>query len=238
MNSQKNDIVDKFNKLKLQTYLIQLLIGLPCIIVGIQILYAILSEMKEAYDTTSRYAYICGIIICLLLIATGALFIIKAFHFDKLLFKGVTSEEKGHFLEELGDQTSLSFGTDLIVTKHFLVVRAKHAGAIFKLIKIESLIACFGRPVYAGSDELVQYDIILCDKDFKLSVCEVKGDKVFAMEEAFHAICSLAPWALSEDYVGFLGNYRKKERQKAYLKMVGHRKEQKKRKLRIRKRRD
>lgn len=221
-----NAIVNKFNKLKLKTYLIQLIIGLPGIIIGVQILYSILSEMKEAYDITSRYAYICGIIICIILIVAGALFIIRAFHFEKQLFKGITDEEKEAFLEELGDQTTLSFGTGLIVTKHYLIVRAKRRGSIFKLIKIENLIACFGRPFYAGSDELVKYDIILCEKDFKLSVCEVNDKNVFVMEEAFHTICSLAPWVLSEDYVGFLSNYRKKARQKAYLKMVDHRKAQ------------
>lgn|GEM_PF-490109 len=218
--------MNKFNKLKLKTYLIQLLIGLSGVIIGIQLLYSILSEMKEVYDISSRYAYISGIIICLILIAAGILFILKAFHFDKQLFKDMTNEEKNAFLEELDEQTTLSFGTDLIVTKHFLIVRAKHRGAIFRLIKIENLIACFGRPFYAGSDELVQYDIILCDKDFKMSVCEVKDENVSMMEKAFHTICSLAPWVLSEDYVGFLSNYRKKARQKAYLKMIEHRREQ------------
>lgn len=182
--------------------------------------------MKEAYNMVSRYAYICGIIICLILIIAGIIFIIRAFHFEKQLFKGKTDEDKEAFLEELSDQATLSFGTDLIVTRHYLIVRAKRRGTIYRLIKTTNLIACFGRPFYAGSDELVKYDIILCDKDFRLSVCEVKDKNVFVMEEAFHAICSLAPWALSEDYVGFLSNYRKKAHQKAYLKMVAHRREQ------------
>jgi len=218
--------VNKFNKLKLKTYLIQLLIGLLSIIIGIQILYSILSEMNEAYHMASRYAYICGIIICVILIIAGIFFIIKASHFDKQLFKDLTSEEKEAFLKELNDKTTLFFGTDLIITKHYLIVREKHRGMVFRLIKIESLIACFGHPVYAGSDELLQYDIILCDKDFRLSICEVKDESVFMMEGAFQTICSMAPWVLSEDYVGFLSNFRKKARQKAYLKMVDHRKEQ------------
>lgn len=217
--------MNRFNRLKLKAYGTQLLIGLLCLIIGIQILYSILSEMRDTYDVASRNAYVSGIIICCVLIIVGILFIIKAFLYEKQLYKSLTREEHESFLAELDEQTTLFFGTSLIVTKHYLVVKAKLRGEVLRLIRIENLIACFEKPYYASSEELVKYEIILCDKDFKLTVCEVKDKSVFMMAEAFRTICSLAPWVLSEDYIGFLGNYRKKSHQKAYLKMVDHRKE-------------
>lgn len=216
--------MEKYSIVKLRSYLVHLVIGAAVLILGGSVLYSILSEMLQVYDPGSKYAYIFGIIACALILLIGLFFIVKAFGFENQVFKHVSFEDRADFFEELGDEQTLFFDRYLFVTRHYILVYAKSWNPQAKLLKIQDLIGCFGKPYYAGSDELVQYDVIFCDKDFHLYCCAVKGKKAAMMEEAWKAVCSLAPWVFHDDYVDFVAGLTKKSKKRSYVKIVEHRK--------------
>ena len=216
--------MEKYSIVKLRSYLVHLIIGAAVLILGGSVLYSILSEMIQVYDPGSKYAYIFGIIACALILLIGLFFIVKAFGFENQVFKHVALEDRAGFFEELGDEQTLFFDRYLFVTRHYILVYVKSWNPFAKLLRVEDLIGCFGKPYYAGSDELVQYDVIFCDRDFHLYRCEVKGKKAAMMEEAWKAVCSLAPWVFHDDYVDFVAGLTKKSKKRSYVKIVEHRK--------------
>lgn len=216
--------MEKYSIVKLRSYLVHLIIGAAVLILGGSVLYSILSEMIQVYDPGSKYAYIFGIIACALILLIGLFFIIKAFGFENQVFKHVALEDRAGFFEELGDEQTLFFDRYLFVTRHYILVYVKSWNPFAKLLRVDDLIGCFGKPYYAGSDELVQYDVIFCDRDFHLYRCEVKGKKAAMMEEAWKAVCSLAPWVFHDDYVDFVAGLTKKSKKRSYVKIVEHRK--------------
>lgn len=215
--------MEKYSLVKLRSYLFHLVIGAAILIFGSSVLGSILSEMFQAYDAGSKYAYIFGMIACGVILVFGLLFVIKAFSFNAQVFGKIPFEDKAEFFSELEEPTTLFYGRYLFVTRHYLFVYAKSLGPFVKLVKIDDLVGCFGKPYYAAKNELVQYDVILCDKNFKLYRCCVKGKKAGMMEEAWKSICALAPWVFHEDYVEFAAGLTKRSQKKAYLKTIEHR---------------
>ena len=217
--------MDKYNLVKLRSYLVHLVIGAAIIIFGASVLYSILAEMLQMYDPGSKYAYICGIAACALILVIGLLFLVKAFSFSRQTFKNLTFVEREAFFQELEDEQTLFFDRYLFVTRHYIMLNVRSWNPYTKIVKADDLIGCFGRPYYASSEELVQYDVILCDKDFHLYCCAVKGKKAAMMEEAWKTICSYAPWVFHEDYGDFVAGLTKKSKKRSYLKIVEHRRE-------------
>lgn len=216
--------MEKYSLVKLRSYVVHLVIGVAVLIFGGSVLYAILSEMIQVYDPASKYAYICGIIACVLILLIGLLFIVKAFGFENQVFKHVALAERADFFKELGDENTLFFDRYMFITRHFIMLYVKSWNPYVKLLKIEDVIACFGRPYYADSDTLVQYDVILCDQQFHIYRCVVKGKKAGMMEEACKAVYSLAPWVFREDYEEFMTGLSKQSRKRSYIKIIDHRK--------------
>ena len=216
--------MEKYSLVKLRNYVVHLVIGVAVLIFGGSVLYSILSEMIQIYDPASKYAYICGIAACVLILIEGLFFLVKAFGFENQLFKGVSLEERAAFFQELGDERTLFFDRYMFVTRHFILVYLKSWNPSVKLVRVDDLVACFGKPYYAGSDELVQYDVILCDKKFHVYRCIVKGKKAGMMEEAWKAVCSLAPWVFQEDLEEFFSGMNRQSKKRSYLKVIEHRK--------------
>ena len=73
--------MEKYSLVKLRSYLFHLVIGAAILIFGSSVLGSILSEMFQAYDAGSKYAYIFGMIACGVILVFGLLFVIKAFWF-------------------------------------------------------------------------------------------------------------------------------------------------------------
>lgn len=217
-------IMEKYSLVKLRSYVVHLVIGAAVLIFGGSVLYSILSEMIQIYDPASKYAYICGIISCALILIIGLYFLVKAFNFENQLFKGVSLEERAEFFQELEEERTLFFDRYMFVTRHFILVYIKSWNPSVKLLRIDDLIACFGKPYYASSDELVQYDVILCDKRFHVYRCIVKGKAAGMMEEGWRAVCSMAPWVIHDDYEEFFSGITQRSKKKSYLKVVEHRK--------------
>ncbi len=216
--------MEKYSLVKLRNYVGHLVIGVAVLIFGGSVLYSILSEMIQIYDPASKYAYIFGIGACVLILIAGIFFLVKAFGFENQLFKNVSPEERAEFFRELGDERTLFFDHYMFVTRHFILVYLKSWNPSVKLVRIDDLVACFGKPYDAGSDELVQYDVILCDKRFHVYRCIVKGKKAGMMEEAWKAVCSLAPWVFREDSEEFFSGMTRRSKKRSYLKVIEHRK--------------
>ena len=216
----------KYNLLKLKNYLVYLTIGALILVFGCSVLYSIISEMVQMYDDKSKYAYIGALIVTGIIIAIGLIVIRRAFGFEKQVMKDLTSEEKILFFEELEDSETVSFDRYICVTKHFIMCHVKSTWmSKVCVLKIDDLVGCFGNPHFAGSDDLVQYDVVLCDKDFHLYRCIVKGKRAAKMEDAIKAICSYAPWVFSDDYMDFVSGLTKRKKKRSYLKIVEHRKQ-------------
>ena len=64
-------------------------------------MYGIVEEMLSAYLAESHLAYILGIVASGFIIATGIIFIIRAFYMDKKMFVHLDSEERQLFFKEL-----------------------------------------------------------------------------------------------------------------------------------------
>lgn len=201
-----------------------LILGVVMLILGGLLLAGIISEMLNAYLGGSKYAYIGGIIFCVLILISGLYFLVRAFGFERQIFKHYSLEDKAKFLRELADESTLCFGHHLIITRHYLLYTEK-AELTLKLIKIEDITACFGKPYYAAENEMVQYDLIFADRRFKISRCMVKGKKAAIMEEAWKAICGLAPWVFSEHYLEFISGLTKRSKKRSYGKMIEHRRQ-------------
>lgn len=217
--------MEKYNLIKMRNYLVHLVIGTAVLLFGGGVLCSIVSEMVEVYDPASKYAYICGIVFSGLILAVGFFFLMRAFGFEKRLFKKFTSEERADFLAELPTQDTKLYGKYVFVTPDYILVYSDSWSPSAKLVKVKDLIACFGKPYYAGSEELVRYDLILCDKRFQLYRCCAKGKDVVSMEEAHSCICEKVPWVFSDDYEEFMTGLSKRAKKKAYLRTVQHRRE-------------
>ncbi len=215
----------KYNLFKLKNYLVHLTIGALILVFGCSVLYSIIAEMVQMYDVKSKYAYFCALIVTGIIIVIGLLDIRRAFGFEKRIMKNLSSEERLQFFNELESEDTLFFDRYICITKHFIMIYVKHTRmSKVCVLKIEDLVGCFGNPHYASSEELVQYDVVLCDKDFRLYRCMVKGKHASIMEDATKAICSYAPWVFSDDYMDFVAGLTKRKKKRSYLKIVEHRK--------------
>lgn len=218
--------MENYNLVKLRSYVIRLLIGTAALIFGASVLYSILYEMLRTYDYESRYAYICGIISCVIILAIGLYFVVKALGFEKQLFQNWSVEEKQVFLSELDSENALFYDRYLFITRHYIMASDKSWAHPYCILKIDDLIGCFGRPFYASKNELVEYDVILYDKDFRMCRCVVKGSKAEMMAHACETITSLAPWVFSgDDYGEFMNSMSKKSGKRVLLKAVEHSKD-------------
>lgn len=216
-------IMEKYSLVKLRNYVIHLIIGTALLLFGAGVLYAVLSEMIQIYDPASVYAYIFGIIACVLILLMGLFFLVKAFGFENLIFKKVSLEERAEFFQELEDEQTLFFDHYMFITRHFILLSIRSWNPSVKILRIRDLAACFGKAYYAGSDELVQYDVIFYDRKFQKYCCTVKGKKAGMMEEGWKAVCSLAPWIFHDDYEDFVSGLTKQSKKKSYAKVIEHR---------------
>ena len=214
-----------FNSIRMRSYLEHLTVGVAAIFIGGSILYGIVEEMLSAYLAESHLAYILGIVASGFIIATGIIFIIRAFYMDKKMFVHLDSEERQLFFKELSDETTMFFGHRLVITNHFILVYARYFRAFVHIWRIEDLTACYGKAVYAESpDKPDSYRLVIADRSFAPVVCVIKGEAAVVMDEAYQAIISLAPWVFTDNYREFMDDYTRNARKKAFMREIEHRK--------------
>lgn len=209
-----------FNMIRMRSYLEHLVIGTAAIFIGLGVLYGIIQEMVSMYIEASKNAYIWGIIFTSLIIVMGIVYIFKAIHLNKRIFKHLTQEELRQFFIELNQDTTLFFDSRLIITPHFVVAYDRSWRAHIHILKMDNLVACFGRSVYGSSDTPDSYHLIIFDKRFKKVDCVVKGEKTEIMDKGYQALLSLSPWVFSDNYEEFMDSYNRKSRERAYLKEI------------------
>lgn len=210
----------------MRNYLEHLIIGVAIVTVTFGVLFGIVQEMTTAYDGASRYAYIWGIVFCALLIAAAIYFILLAATMNKRIFRFLTVDERRQFFKELNESSTLHFGDRLIITQHFVVAYAHSWRAHIHILRLDDLVACFGRNVYGSSSEPDSYHLILFDKRFKMIKCVVNGKKAQIMDKGYQALLKLAPWVFSDNYDEFMDVFERKSREKAYLKEIELRRSQ------------
>lgn len=209
-----------FNMIRMRSYLEHLVIGTAAILIGFGVCYGILEEMVTMYTDKSRYAYIWGIIFTCMIILLGVVYIVKAAHLNKRIFKHLSQDERRQFFVELNQETTLFFDSRLIITPHFVVAYDRSWRAHIHILKMDDLVACFGKSVYGSNDAPDSYHLIIFDRKFQKVECVVKGDKAEIMDKGYQALLSLSPWVFSDNAEEFLNSYHRKSREKAYLKEI------------------
>lgn len=209
-----------FNMIRMRSYLEHLVIGTAGITVSLGILFGIVQEMLTSYNAASRYAYVWGLVLCGMMIAVSIIYIVKAVYMNKRIFKSLTQEERRNFYKELNQDTTLFFDSRLIITQHFVVAYSRRWRAHIHILRMEDLVACFGRSVYGSASEPDSYHLIIFDRKFRKIECVLKGEKAQIMDKGYQALLSLSPWVFSDNYEEFTDSYMRKSREKAYLKEI------------------
>jgi len=206
--------------IRMRSYLEHLVIGTAAVVTGLGILYGIILEMTTAYHEPSRHAYLWGLVACGTLIVTGIIYIFRAVYMNRRIFKSLSTEERRLFYQELNQATTLFFDSRLIITQHYVVAYARAWRAHIHIFRMDDLVACFGRSVYGSTSEPDSYHLTIFDKNFKRTECVLKGEKAAIMDKGYQALLSLSPWVFSDNYEDFRDNYKRKSREKAYLKEI------------------
>ena len=81
--------MDTFKLLKLKNYFSHLVLGTFVLLTGTGIIQSIVLEMIQEYDPASKTAYICGLIACGVIAFYGIYEILRAFYFEKHIFKNL-----------------------------------------------------------------------------------------------------------------------------------------------------
>lgn len=209
-----------FNMIRMQCYLEHITFGTASIVIGLGILYGIVYEMMTAYLVSAKYAYLGGLIACGIVIAVGILYIVRAVYLNRTIFKNLAMEERKQFFQEINDSTALSFGKRLIITRHFVMAFARTWRGYIHIVRLDDMVACFGRAVYDHSGEVERYHLLIFDRTFKKIECVLKGDKAKIMDKGYQALLSLSPWVFSDNYEEFMDSYTRKSKERAYLKEI------------------
>ena len=210
-----------FNVIRMRCYLERIICGTALVLTGAGILYSIVYEMATLYDEAALLAYICGIVACAVMVILGVFMLYGASRMNRRIFRCLSAEERQLFYYEMRSKDALCFGNQLIITPHFVVAYSRTLLANVHIIKMDDLVACFGRNVYGdASDEPESYQLLLFDRTFKKIECIVKGKRAKMMDEGYQVLLSLSPWVFSDNYDEFINSYSRKSKEKAYLKEI------------------
>ena len=209
--------MDNFHILRLRCYLERIILGTALIVISAGILYGIIFEMITAYLADSKYAYIAGIVSSIILVVWGIILMLQAVKYNQSVFKKYSPEEKQQFYREISADSALSFGNRLTITPHYVMAYARNFFANVYVLKLDDLVACFGREVYGTGEDPESYHLLLFDCSFKKIECIVKGRNVALMNQGYQTLLELSPWVFSENYEEFMDSYTRKSKEKAYL---------------------
>ena len=200
--------MDTLKQLKLKSYLWNMIIGVTAILLAAGILQSIALEILKEFDPASIIAYICGCAACGCIILYGLYEMIKAFTFEKRLFKGFDSEMVDLFYNELENAVQLTIPSQIVVTKNFLLVSVIGFSFV-RVIPKENLVGCFQTDLHHES-EAMECEMILYDDDFKATHIKIRGKGCSsAMGRLIDKIIKDLPWIYYEDYDRFLADIRR-----------------------------
>ena len=117
--------MDTFRRLKLKNYFWNLTISVILILAGIGILQSVMIGFLKEYNPESMIVYICGGITSGCILLFGLFGMIRAFTFEKRIFKSFTKDEVDSFYEEIENNIELSIPGQVVMTKSFLLMPLK-----------------------------------------------------------------------------------------------------------------
>lgn len=210
-----------FNLIQMRCYLERVICGTALAVIGGGILYSILYEMGTSYEAQSLWAYVFGLIACAVMIVLGIFMLFGASRTNRRVFKNLSDDDRRLFYQEMRSEEALCFGHQLIMTPHFVTAYARTGLANVYIMRLDDLVACFGREVYGDtSNEPESYQLFIFDRSFKKIECIVKGDKAKMMGDGYKMLLHLSPWVFSDNYEEFMNSYSRKSKKKAYLKEI------------------
>ena len=217
--------MNTFKMIKLRSYLIHIAIGILSALLGVSILYAILSEMFGAYQRNARFAYLFGILSCVGVICYGARQIYRALRFEKRLFRNMDQEQVEHFYDELENDIRAIIPGQCILTSDHLLIPVKGSESA-RVLARDEILGCFRGDARTGEKTATEMKLVFYDKKFRCYVCEIKSrNHVEKVEALYQTICEEQPWIYFRDYDAFLAESRKKSHRRALLKEFETRKE-------------
>ena len=200
--------MDTLKHLKLKSYLWNMIIGVTAIMLASGILQAIALEVLKEFDPASIVAYICGAAACGCIILYGLYEMIKAFTFERRLFKGFEDEKVEKFYSELEKAVQLTIPGQIVVTKNYLLLSVK-GFSFARVIPKENLVGCFQTDLHHES-EATECEMMLYDDEFKATQVKIRGKGCSAaMNRLVERIIQDLPWIYYEDYDGFLTDIRR-----------------------------
>ena len=195
--------MDTFRRLKLKSYFRNLIIGVIACLTAGGILQAIVIEMFKAYNPTSFIAYICGGISCCGILLYGIYEIVRAFTFERRLFKNLNSEDVELFYDEIENSVELTIPGRVVMMKSFLLlpVRAPRFACI---IPKSEVVGCFRTDLHI-EEEATECKMVLYDQSFNGIHVSIRGKgREQAVIRLIDRICTDMPWIYYQDYDEFL----------------------------------
>ena len=104
-----------------------LIAGTFIVLFGVGILQAILLEMFNEYDAGSKAAYICGLAACAAFILYGVYELMRAFNYERRIFKTLEPGERREFVAELSENIEMSIPGQVVMTKTNLMAPVNSA---------------------------------------------------------------------------------------------------------------
>lgn len=191
-----------YYEIKLKCFILRLMMGCGILLAGGSILISIVREMMSSYDGDSRYAYVLGLLICVLMLGLGAFLVYQAFHFEQLVF-GRRKQDYALLKKDMEAAQVVSAG-NLVVTDQFALLFSMHLFNMCQVIRAEDIIACFENPVYGTVAKPTEYTIYIYDRDFKCHTIVLKARKAEDGHRAKEKICREQPWIFSDNRDAFL----------------------------------
>lgn len=199
--------MDTFKLLKLKSYFLHLIAGTFIALFGVGILQAILLEMFNEYDAGSKAAYICGLAACAAFILYGVYELMRAFNYERRIFKTLEPGERREFVAELSENIEMSIPGQVVMTKNYLMAPVNSGGSVRVLAK-ERILGCFQTDSHQEK-AATEVQMIIYDIDFKASKVDIRGKgSSEAAASLYEKICASMPWVFHEDYDSFLAQAR------------------------------
>ena len=161
---------------------------------------AIIREIRTSYRKDSLYAYILGLVICIIMLLYAALLAYQACHFEQSI-KGRNGREDENFWKTISQQSDTS--PNYVVAPNYILVFTVHLFNLCTLTHGDNIIGCFEDPVYGSIDEPTVCNLYYYDRSFKKMTLSFKGKDAKKCHQLFESICGYFPWIESENYSAF-----------------------------------
>ena len=185
-----------FEKVKLNSFISRLMAGTAIIAVAICFAVSIGVEMFELYASEEKYAYICGLIICGVLIVAGALLVRRSYHFEDTVVG--RSEAGREIISEFSGEDVLAAKRYLVTEKYIIFLSRRPFGKSL-ILKINNLTACFEKPPYDPGEEKrrAEYLVRFYDSKCREHILKSNAREAGDLYKVYCRVTDKAPWIMT-----------------------------------------